>query len=225
MALSKNESDQQPVLNVAPATGGLRQAGVILLNLWLAFHLFAIVICPASAEPASPLAQWGFEIVSPYLHTLYLDHGFRFFAPEPGGSTLVSYTLEFADGSTRSGQIPDRSMTPRLFYHRHFMVTEFLGNGPEELEPLVERAIARNLLRESSAIRVTLNRRSHDTASVDEIRRGLSLNDESLFKELPLGSFTLDELQSPVKSSRKHPVEESKDEVPDESPVEMERGP
>jgi len=35
-------------------------------------------------------------------------------------------------------------------------LTEFLGNGPEELQPLVERAFARNLCRATGATRVSL---------------------------------------------------------------------
>ena len=141
------ESPQNPSCDISFCSsfprGSLRRKAFLLLNAFLVFHLFAIVICPASVEPSSPLVQAGFQLVSPYLHMLYLDHGFHFFAPDPGESTLVAYSLEFADGSTTTGRIPNRDIYPRLFYHRHFMLTEFLGNGPEELQPFVERSFAR----------------------------------------------------------------------------------
>lgn len=171
----------------------------LALNAFLVFHLFAIVICPASVEPSSPLVQAGFQLVSPYLHMLYLDHGFHFFAPDPGESTLLSYSLEFPDGTTTTGRIPNREIFPRLYYHRHFMLTEFLGNGPEELLPFVERSFARNLCRQTGATRVSLTKVVHDTASVADIRRGLSLNDSSLFTETPLGNYTAEELRLPFK--------------------------
>ncbi len=197
----------------------LKRFGFLLLNGWLIFHLFAIVVCPASVEPASPLAQSGFEFVSPYLHALYLDHGFHYFAPDPGASTLVAYTLEFPDGSTKTGRFPDRSISPRLFYHRYFMLSEYLGNGPEELQPFVERAFARNLCRESGAIRVSLTRVTHDTAAVEEILRGLTLNDASLFKETPLGTYTVEELRLPMRLAADESLAESEPEAQQESPV------
>jgi len=176
----------------------LRGLGIALLNGWLIFHLFAIVICPASVEPSSRLIQRTFEAVAPYHHALFLNHGFRFFGPEPGPSTLVAYQLESGDGTTKSGRIPNRSIVPRLYYHRHFMLTEFLSNGPENLEPLVARAIARNLCRESGAVRVTLTKVEHIPASMDEIKSGLSLNDPSTFRETLIGTFTPEELRRPI---------------------------
>lgn len=196
----------------------LRGLGVALLNGWLIFHLFAIVICPASVEPSSRLIQRAFETVAPYHHALFLNHGFRFFGPEPGPSTLVSYQLEFADGTTRSGRIPNRSIMPRLYYHRHFMLTEFLSNGPENLEPLVARAFARNLCRESGAVRVTLTKIEHTPASMDEIKRGMTLNDPSTFKETLIGTFTPEELSRPLMlpvdatSPKSEPAESESDE-------------
>ncbi len=191
-----SDTDEFPVDSPIPRHG-LKRKAFLLLNVWLAFHLFAIVICPASVEPSSPLLQAGFELVAPYLHLLYLDHGFHFFAPDPGASTLVAYSLEFPDGSMKTGRFPNREIYPRLFYHRHFMLTEFLGNGPEEIQPLVERAFARNLCRETGATRVSLIRVVHDTASVADVRGGMTLNDPSLFTETPLGTYIAEELSRP----------------------------
>ena len=175
----------------------LVQRGFLLLNVWLAFHLFSIFIFPASIEPSSPLIQSCSDFVAPYLHFLFLDHGFDFFTPEPGASTLVDYSLELPDGSTQTGRFPTRSIFPRLFYHRYFMLSEFLGNGPVELQPLVERAFARNLCRETGATRATLTMVEHELASIEKIRAGLTLNDSSLFKKTPLGSYSVEELRLP----------------------------
>lgn len=175
----------------------IRRDFLFLVNCWLIFHLFAILVCPASVEPSSPLAQSCFTLVAPYLHAIYLDHGFHFFAPDPGPSTLISYTLEFADGTTKSGRMPDRSTFPRLLYHRYFMLTEYLGNGPEESQPFVERALARNLCRDTGAVRVSLTRVVHDLPTQEQMRAGRSLNDPSLFTETALGTYTTEELRLP----------------------------
>jgi hypothetical protein len=202
---SGHETPSDELSHKPPARTGWFRLGFLLVNVWLVFHLFAIIICPASVEPSSPLIQKAFAIVAPYLHFLYLDHGFHFFAPDPGASTLVAYTLEFADGTTKTGRFPDRSISPRLLYHRYFMLTEFLGNGPEELQPLIERAFARNLCRTTGAVRVTLTKILHHTASVEDVRDGLTLNDPRFYKETVLGSYTKEELDRPMVPKTEHP--------------------
>lgn len=195
-----DEFDRPTVDENPPETPTVRswtQLAFFLVNVWLVFHLFAIVVCPASVEPSSPLIQSAFFQVSPYLHLLYLDHGFHFFAPEPGASTLVSYQLVLPDGSTKTGQFPNRSISPRLLYHRHFMLTEFLGNGPEELEPLVARAMARNLCRQTGAVQVTLTKVEHFPPGIEDIEKGRELNDPQFFNETPIGTFTPEELKLP----------------------------
>ena len=112
-----------------------------LVTVWLVFHLVAIVSAPASVAPASDLARATWSVCSPYLQVLYLNHGYHFFAPDPGESTLLSYTAEKADGTTIHGAIPHPEIWPRLLYHRHFMLTESLGfvaSVSESLQPPVE---------------------------------------------------------------------------------------
>ncbi len=202
-------SASDPAIIVARPRSLLRTVGFCLLNLWLCWHLFAIIVCPASAAPASPLAQAGWSLAAPYLQVLFLNHGFRFFAPEPAGSTLVEFELEFADGSKQTGRVPDRAVGPRLLYHRHFMLTEFLGNGPAEIRPLLERAFARNLCRETGAARVTLTKVFHDTASVTSIIAGKTLNDDASFTREPLGSYSVQELAAPFQPPMLAPPAES----------------
>src|SRR5262245_30701487 len=90
----------------------------VLITIALLLHLTAIISAPWSGpEPGGPLAN---SIVTPfrdYLDVTYSGHGYRFFAPQPGPSHLVRYTLTFPDGSSRSAQFPDlQTEWPRLFY-------------------------------------------------------------------------------------------------------------
>jgi hypothetical protein len=96
----------------------------------------------------------------PYLQLLYLNHGYKYFAPEPGPSTLLAYTMEFADASSRQETIPNRDIHPRLLYHRHFMLTEFLNFGPDDWH----RSYARHLCRTYGAEKVTLSLPRIDTS-------------------------------------------------------------
>ncbi len=65
----------------------------------------------------------------------------------PPPSHLVRYKLEMPDGSMQNGVFPDlKTEQPRLFYHRHFMLTEKLmqffdpeqpgANDPPQAPPI-----------------------------------------------------------------------------------------
>lgn len=97
------------------------------ITCWLVFHLIAIVSAPASVAPASELSRSIWGICRPYLQALYLNHGYHFFAPDPGESTLLTFQVERADGSVVQDTIPRPEIWPRLMYHRHFMLTESLA--------------------------------------------------------------------------------------------------
>jgi hypothetical protein len=170
----------------------------VLLSLWLVYHLAGIVIAPASVPPSSDLARSSWVLVGPYLKFMFLNHGFHFFAPDPGSATIVRYTVELPSGESVSGQIPDKQHhRPRLLYHRHFMLTEFLpaaeGFGPD-LTPLHIRAMARQLCREHGGTAVSLSRVEHRLATMEWRRAGMSLQDPALYEEQPLGRFVLDDL-------------------------------
>ena len=103
------------------------------INLGLALHVVAIVIAPAAVSPSSDLIQAGWDLFQPYLQILDLNHGYHFFAPEPGDSTLLAFQAERPDGTVVNGRIPNRDIVPRLLYHRHFMLTEQMKDAPAEL--------------------------------------------------------------------------------------------
>jgi len=113
----------------------LKPALKLLISGLLIFHLTAVFWAPfafacnvgGSTSPlADPIGRW----LHPYMAALYLDHGYFFFAPNPGPSHLVRYKVEFADGRQPVvGTFPDlKTQQPRLLYHRHFMLAEALHN-------------------------------------------------------------------------------------------------
>jgi hypothetical protein len=175
-----------------------RPVGFVLVNVWLVYHLAAIVLAPWVVPPTSRLVQNAWRAVGAYDQILFLNHGYHYFAPEPDNSTLVSYVLEMPDGSRQTGRIPNREIRPRLFYHRHFMLTEYLGS--DDLSPLLReelvRAMARELCREHQARGVTLSRVTHRWQTMEFIRAGGMLDDPGGYTEEPLGTFSYDELQA-----------------------------
>jgi hypothetical protein len=126
----------------------LTPARQALLSLVLAFHVLAVFLAPlmfasAGSGDPSPAVQPFYQAVRPYTDLLYLNHGYFFFAPNPGPNHLVRYELVLADGKEQLvGQFPDRTeQWPRLLYHRHFMLSETLNTlyrppqGPPEPSP------------------------------------------------------------------------------------------
>ena len=104
------------------------------------FHLIAIVAAPFSGPgPSSELGVFAGRLFEPYLRVIYMYHGYRFFAPEPGPSHLIEYVIQTKSGETVTGRFPDRSeQWPRLYYHRYFMLSTTLFELSVNLLPPAE---------------------------------------------------------------------------------------
>lgn len=106
----------------------------IFASVLIIGHLWAVVGRPiefATQGPfgTSPSATMLRSPVRAYSQFAYLDHGYAFFAPDPGPSHLIAATITTPAGDTRELRYPDHSdQWPRLLYHRHFMLSEFLNN-------------------------------------------------------------------------------------------------
>jgi len=159
------------------------------VNVWLVFHVSAIIIAPASVAPSSDLIQAGWGVFQPYLQLLYLNHGYHFFAPEPGESTLLAFAAERADGTVVRGRVPSPSMHPRLLFHRHFMLTEHMRDAPEEIQQEWVGSYAQHLCRKYGAARVTLTGQLHNLPTMEMVRAGVRLDDASSYESAPFGVF------------------------------------
>ncbi len=154
---------------------------------------------------AQPLMGW----ISPYANATYLNHGYAFFAPDPGSSFLLRASMEFDDGrETIHRTMPDLQVDwPRLRYHRHFMLSEHLNasfipavpppevaNNPAELAVWQRRramyearrdAIVNHLQKKHGAARVRLRRVEHRLLDPFEFSQSnRSINDPDTFIEL-----------------------------------------
>jgi len=164
------------------------------VNLWLVFHLSAIITAPASVSPSSDLVRSAWTLVRPYLQLFYLNHGYHFFAPEPSYSTLLAYVAERDDGTIIRGRIPNREIVPRLLYHRHFMLTEHMILAPPELQRQWYDSYAQHIGRKYAATRVSLTRQRHYLPTMEMVRNGVRLDDPASYEEQPLGVFQCDKL-------------------------------
>ena len=106
--------------------------GKLIVSAVLLFHLAALVGPPLSLQTQGPLGSSPsvatlMRSVRWYCQFLYLDRGYAFFAPDPGPSHLIQAATTQPDGSRVEQMYPDRQQQwPRLLYHRHFMLAEFL---------------------------------------------------------------------------------------------------
>ena len=116
-----------------------------VLSVLIALHVTAVFLGPLAfacnvGRPGSPFVTAVYGVFRPYIGLMYLDHGYFFFAPDPGPSHLVDYKVEFDDGRAPvTGRFPDlKTERPRLLYHRHFMLAEALNNRFVPPEPPLE---------------------------------------------------------------------------------------
>lgn len=163
-------------------------------------YLAAVVIPPlAGPAPASDLAGRMLQPLRPLVGGLALNHGYRFFAPNPGPGHTMRWTMTMPDGSTRTGRIPDEDLDrPRLLYHRRFMVSEKIAalvpppDAPAEVrerakrewQPLV-KGVAANLLRREGGASVGLEMVEHYLPDPVEVLAGGTFADVVT----PLGAY------------------------------------
>lgn len=159
----------------------------LIVSLLIAVYLVAIVLPPlAGPPPASLLASRAIQPFRPIVGALALGHGYRFFAPNPGPGHSLRWTMALADGSSRSGSIPDASADwPRLLYHRRFMLPEkisglvplpgapadVVAESKREWQPLV-KDIAAHLLEREGGQRVELTLVEHYLPAPEEVTEG-----------------------------------------------------
>lgn len=186
--------------------------GRALLSVLILLHLLAVIGEPLrmfsqGQQPGSPDAQLVRRGLAPYIDFAYLHHGYFFFAPNPGPAHLMDIKLIDADGSTRHLRLPNhRAQWPRLLYHRHFMLSEFLFQlytpspsdlGPEAQVPeelLRDRALferVRSSMEKHLAVRYGAERAEIQLMEhrlpndIEVFQRGMKLTDDELYLLLP----------------------------------------
>jgi hypothetical protein len=179
----------------------------VLVSCLLIWHIIALLVGPVSVPP-SMLGDALSPLFRPYMQATYLNHGYKFFAPDPGPSHLIQYDIELADGTHRVGRFPSLAEHwPRLLYHRHFMLTEFLGNAPppSDFDPNLPwdkqpmwpwqreyvRSYAEHLLAASGGRRVRIEMVEHALPSPAQVKNGVKLNDPASYRTRVLGTFVM----------------------------------
>ena len=123
-----NEAAQQPTSRWSPLCRGIVSALLIV-------HMVGIFAAALSNPgPTSQSVLSVRDVYRPYLRGAFLDHGYQFFAPDPGPTHLVEYEIIMNDGEKVTGVFPDREEHfPRLLYHRWFMLAESMFTFAAEI--------------------------------------------------------------------------------------------
>jgi hypothetical protein len=207
---------------VKHSQAGWSSLAKLVASLLISVHVLAVVAEPfhffshSSQRGTSAAARPIRWMLDPYVEFLYLNHGYFFFAPEPGPSHLFDCQLNFADGDYSTLRYPDKTKQwPRLLYHRHFMLAEFLNqlhvppvepDLAKQLDPTVVEdwtnarrryedvrdSMQRHLQVRNGADSASILRVRHILPGSDEVLKGdRPLNDPALFLVLPDGDSDL----------------------------------
>ena len=117
----------------------------VVISSVVCLHLLVVFWAPltfntrgrAGESPVTNDVMWLFQ---PYADFFYLNQGYAFFAPDPGPSHLMEYRIDGQAGDPKTvdaRRFPSRGHRfPRLHYHRHFMLAEWLNMGFTDPLPL-----------------------------------------------------------------------------------------
>lgn len=143
---TSHRTEQTAQQSVAPIW---RNIISLLLIVYLGVLLLGPLANPVSSEHLTgPLAR----AVAPVHRMLFLGHGYRFFAPEPGPGHFVECRFTMSDGSESTARFPDReSHQPRLLYHRWFMLAETIFTELDGTPDAKSFAEAQTALRREAA--------------------------------------------------------------------------
>jgi hypothetical protein len=176
----------------------------------VSLHLIGVLSEPLrfffrSDVQTAPEFAWLGETMKPYSQQMYLNHGYFFFAPNPGPSHLIECSI---DGGNKF-QLPDRNQHwPRLLYHRYFMLAEFYNSRyapkqvsdemkkdveimqrwsfDKELYDQLQSSIATSLQRSRNVDSLELRRVERLLPDANQVLRdGWTLNDARLTTVLP----------------------------------------
>ncbi len=104
-----------------------------LVSALLAFHLIALGVAAASAPPASALERVLASAFGPYYGLVDQGYAYRYYAPEPPPTPVVTATVRFADGRPEAiVRLPRRGLRPRLRYQRQLALAFHLFSDFEE---------------------------------------------------------------------------------------------
>jgi hypothetical protein len=98
-----------------------------LVSAVLLGHGAAILAGAWAAPPSSPLEHGLARLFAPYHQAIDQGYAYRYYAPEPGPTPVVTAHLHFEDGRPDvTVRLPERGTWPRLRYQRQLALANHL---------------------------------------------------------------------------------------------------
>lgn len=149
----------------------------------LVFHLTAVLAGALAAPPSSLLERGTAELFRWYHDLADQGYAYRYYAPEPGPTPVVTARVRYPDGRAEEVvRLPERGLFPRLRYQRQLALANHLTDDWREARratgdganSVFARSYARHLARSRpGAASVTLYTQSHLIPDPAEIREAI----------------------------------------------------
>lgn len=111
-----------------PETGSWPPWARRLVTVFLVFHLTAGLAGAFAVPPSSMLQRAAADRFLWYYQLADLGHTYRYYAPEPGSTPVVTATIQYADGRPEETlRLPQRGVLPRLRYQRQLALAYHLS--------------------------------------------------------------------------------------------------
>lgn len=137
----------------------------------LMFHIVAVLAGALAAAPSSPLERAAANLFGTYYQVIDQGYAYRYYAPEPGPTPVVTATIRYDDGRPEASvRLPQRGLWPRLRYQRQLALANHLTADFEQARrttgdggrSVYARSYARHLARSRpGCATVTLFTQSH----------------------------------------------------------------
>jgi hypothetical protein len=154
-----------------------------VVSVVLAVHLVALLTAALAAAPSSPLERALAEVFSGYHQAIDQGYAYRYYAPEPGPTPVVTARLRYGDGRPEETvRLPERGVWPRLRYQRQLALANHLvadfeearRAGAGEGRSVWARSYARHLARaRRGCATVTLYAQAHLIPDPARVREAL----------------------------------------------------
>ena len=164
--LGKIESDATDPRGVGWPVGARRA-----VSAGIAVHAAAVLAAALAWPPSSSLETAVAGVFAVYYQVLDQGYAYRYYAPEPGPTPIVTARVRFADGRPeKTLRLPSRGLWPRLRYQRQLALANHLVAHFEETRQatgdgstgLFARSFARHIARSNpGSVVVTLYTQLH----------------------------------------------------------------
>ncbi len=129
----RNESKFDTIAPKPPSPPGWPSWKRRLISALLLFHLIALGVAVAAAPPSSALERALASAFGRYYELVDQGYAYRYYAPEPPPTPVVTATVRFADGRPEViVRLPQRGLRPRLRYQRQLALAFHLFSDFDE---------------------------------------------------------------------------------------------